>query len=232
MKNRKRDLSTTHTLFERAATVAKKDIWAGLIPALGLFIFSLVLSIQGQDDARTGMQSLGWKTACGQIVATDVVCNRMTDSYRHSHGLSSRSSTTCAAVVIYRYRAGGTDYTGKRFRIAAGGNDAYSSGDRKACEEWGKKNYPPGKEVRVHYDPRDPGEAALEAGVSGTSLWFIIIGSLLAGPACFMALLALPENRWPPVPIRILLGLAAILLVGGINMFAFTGGVSGFLTMI
>lgn len=154
-----------------------------------------------------------------------MVCVRHTDSYRHSHGLSSRSSTTCSAVVTYRYHVQGTDYTSKRYRIAADGADAYSSSSREACEEWGKKNYWPGKEVRVHYDPQAPGEAALTAGVSGTSIWFIIIGSLLAGPACFMAMFALPENRRPSVPVRILLSLAAMLLIGGINVLAFPGDV-------
>lgn len=62
-KNRKRGPVTARTLFERAVIIAKKDIWAGIVPALVCFIFSLVLSIQGQSDARAGVKSLGWKDA-------------------------------------------------------------------------------------------------------------------------------------------------------------------------
>jgi hypothetical protein len=224
-KRNNREITKTKSqiLIERLRTLSKSDIWSGLIPALGLFIFSIAFSIQGQSDARTGMRSMGWNVARGEVIRTYVVCNTYTDSRRSRYGSSFSSRTSCAAVINYRYYVKGTEYTGKRFRISAGGADAYTSINRTDCEQWGRKHFPPGTDVRVHYDPLDPNEAALQAGVSTSSYVLPALGSILAGLGCFMALLAAPMEWKPSLLLRILISLAVVLLVSGINILVFPG---------
>ncbi len=223
--NRNRN-SGTRDLKGRIREFGRSNFMAAGPPALALIIAALIFSIQGQQDFRTGRESIGWLVSRGEVERTEVVCVKHINQ-RTSMTLSS-SRTSCSAVVHYRYSVDGKKYSGKRFRIDVNGADVFrsSSGDREACEAWGREHYPAGRQVRVWFDPHSPGQAALEVGVSECTYVLLALAPLLFGIGCFFILLALPESHQPSLPRRLLYSLLAVLLVVGINLLALPEEVS------
>lgn len=87
----------------------------------------------------------------------------------------------------YRYSVDGVEYTGERFRFIAPGRDGFT----KSMAERDLKNYPKGKNTKVHVDPKDPTNSVIWPGIRWTSYgWIFIVAGIIFGLAgIFVALL-------------------------------------------
>lgn len=88
----------------------------------------------------------------------------------------SETMTSHHARILYDYEVGGRQYAGDRL--------AFSRRASRRAAEADKAKYPPGKLVRVYYDPKRPRRAVLEtrAGIAGT-LILLFVGAMLLGGA-------------------------------------------------
>jgi hypothetical protein len=108
-------------------------------------------------------QTQSWPTASGRIESARVVTS--TDS---------EGGTAYHAKISYGYTVNGQRHHGERIRFTT-----ETSGSRSARRTVGK--YPVGREVIVHFNPRDPAEAVLET-------------SLICGGDLFMLIFMTPFN--------------------------------------
>ena len=104
------------------------------------------------------LRSRDWPTVPGVITESSV-------SEYQSRGQPHKRWT-----ITYRYGVAGRTYRGDVVSYAR----LFRSDEEAAAEV---QRYPEGSAVAVHYDPKDPGMAALESG-SGRSLGWIILAGL------------------------------------------------------
>lgn len=133
---------------------------AGLFFGLfGVFLTAIV----GTFDVFVGhalvRQSLAlhYPTVVGRVTRSEVT--------RHS---GSKGGSTYGARVEYTYQVGPEEYTGTRVRYGE-----FNSSD----SDWARAMvaaHPVGKEIPVHYNPKDPGDALLTPGVEGSDLMILL----------------------------------------------------------
>ncbi len=111
-----------------------------------------------------GKASTSWPTTEGIILESRVIESTTVSTTRRGH---ITSSITYTPHVVYRYRVAGKSYKSDRICFGALDESTWSIVNR----------YPVGKKVKVHYNPKDPGDSVLEPGsmLSG-NLIFIGMG--------------------------------------------------------
>jgi hypothetical protein len=123
----------------------------------GLAALMLFLGVR-----RRGREAQGWPTVTGTIVKSEV------EEFRDRTGGSS--SLSYRAAVEYSYQVRGHTYRSNQIKL-----DVTVSGTKAAAEKVTAK-YPAGSAVTVHYDPDNPGTAALEKATGMT--WLILAVTL------------------------------------------------------
>lgn len=132
------------------------------------------------------MAAASYSTAPGVITASQRVM-----SAGSGQG-SNRSGPTWSAQISFRYSVAGRDYTSDRWRYGQWGSSSSSAAADVVAR------YPVGAKVNVLYNPRDPGDAVLVAGVQGMDTflllfmtpfnavmlggWVVLAGGLGVGP--------------------------------------------------
>lgn len=134
--------------------------------AIALFIGGVVAVIFGIKNRKKAEASNAWPSAGGVITNTWIKENTDVDDEGYS-------STTYTPKWEYKFQLGGQEFTSQK--ISFGGETGY--GRRKRAQEELDK-YPANSQVRVFYDPANPGESVLVQGTKGTMLG-IIIGIVL-----------------------------------------------------
>ena len=114
---------------------------------------------KGVNEVTLARASDKWPTIPGKIIGSSV----KESTERDNDGFER---TSYGANVQYEFTVGGAIIHGTR--VAFGD---YSSEDRSHADELVAR-YPVGKEVTVRYQPSNPQECVLEAGVSG-QVWFL-----------------------------------------------------------
>ncbi len=154
-----------------------------LILAGGLILLAAALAMAAWSWSETAPVR-GWRTAGGRVIESRTQFQQV--QTRYGQGI------TYTPVVRYAYEADGARLTGER--VYPGTPIEWP--DEAELAAFLAENYPPGASVTVHYDPENPGEAALiiESDYSlawvlgGTGLWFTFMG---------WGLLALNKRRRP-----------------------------------
>lgn len=115
------------------------------IAGLGLGLLLLGLGMR-----RYSNQAASWPSAPGKIVRSEV------ESYRKRIGSGGNMTTMYRPVVEFTYAVRGREYRGNQITLMTevSGSEAYAG---KVAAK-----YPAGSTVTVHYDPANPGTAALE----------------------------------------------------------------------
>ncbi len=113
-----------------------------------------------------------WPAIVGNVVGAET--SRTTSIDRHTQDLLVDYSTK----TVVRYRVEGRDYTTNQIHF---GQTLGSSDPSEA--ELQRLRYPPGAEVRVSYDPRQPWLAVLKPGVHGEAFWLPSTGLAFLLPA-------------------------------------------------
>ena len=130
-------------------------------------IFGAVFTLIAQGDMRDYLGSRSWVTADGEVVSSRLISSTDSDG-----------DTTHRPQVDYFFYVGDERWTGNRLYF---GDDISSSGGgaQKKVDE-----YPPGRAIKVSYDPDDPTESVVERRVSTALIIFSAIGivALLATP--------------------------------------------------
>ena len=137
-------------------------------PELVVFVscFGLALLLFFIGMFRYQRRATQWPWVTGRVVASAV------ESYQErSTSDSNRTSTMYRPVVEFAYSVHGRDYHSKQIKLMT-----EVSGSQSYAEKISAK-YPKGSEVNVHYDPADPGTAALE---NPTGMAFIVLVAALA----------------------------------------------------
>ncbi|MBI5845358.1 MAG: DUF3592 domain-containing protein [Deltaproteobacteria bacterium] len=119
----------------------------------------IVLAWMGASHVKEAKRSLSWPIAKGVVKESKMLTKR------HSKGRMGY----CASVV-YGYSVDGAALTGDRL----GFDRDWKNNPQKPLETL--KKYPPGAEIKVHYDPDQPGQSVLEPGATTGSWLFFIIG--------------------------------------------------------
>lgn len=124
----------------------------GLLGGL-MILFNVVLIFKIFSTRQKAEEAQTWPATIGTVVESELRMRRRGKRniyYPH---------------VVYTYSAGGQTHTGKRV------NPGIESGGTTARNIIAK--YPAGSQVKVHYNPQNPSDAALETDVSNsiTRLW-------------------------------------------------------------
>ena len=121
--------------------------------------FGLVVLMFFFAARKSAKQAAAWPSVRGKIVKSDVE----EFEERNSEG---RWTTNWRPVVEYTYTVHGNALRGNQIKLGV----TVSAG--KGYAESVAAKYPVGAEVDVHYDPKQPGSAALE--LSAGANWFIL----------------------------------------------------------
>ncbi|GIX30697.1 MAG: hypothetical protein KatS3mg124_1169 [Porticoccaceae bacterium] len=124
------------------------------LPLLLLALIGLGFALRTGWEMAQALKARNWPQAPGVVLESRVVRLGNADSEQ--------------PVVHYRYSVAGRTYSGRRITWTEGGGNA----------QWARslvRQYPPGRQVRVYYDPSDPARAVLRPEVDSR----LVIGFLL-----------------------------------------------------
>ena len=128
----------------------------------------LMLFSGSRSGAKAGA---AWPVVPGKVVQSG------TESYRVR--VSRNVVTSWAPVVEYAYTVNGHEYRSRQIRL-----DDSSGGGSNADAKKIAARYPEGRAVEVHYDPANPGHAALEKP-SGTAWYLLAIAVVCFGVSVY-----------------------------------------------
>ena len=129
---------------------------------------------KGGSDLITGLRSRSWSTTQGTITSTDLTETR---------GRWGRRSYQ--PVIHFEYEVAGTKFSGNRLDL--GGQQTSSTSE--VAKVFAR--YPEGGTVTVHYNPKHPETALLEAGTKGTNWLLFLVGLVMTGAGVLAA-----RSKW------------------------------------
>jgi hypothetical protein len=135
-------------------------VYVALGLALLLVIVALVILL-GRKEQPSGPEFMAWPTVTGRITFAEVAESesRGTDAFDEDEApLLSVGVTRYRLAIKYAYTVKGTPHDGWVFYANGTRIPTFSNRDR--IERF-VRSYPLGSMVTVHYNPRDPSEAAV-----------------------------------------------------------------------
>ncbi|MBC2711526.1 MAG: DUF3592 domain-containing protein [Desulfosarcina sp.] len=150
-------------------------IFTFLFPVAGIVVLYF-----GVNALINGYESRNWPTVQGQI------SNSYVDRQHKSRPGTTGSSIRYVARIGYEYTINGKTYYCDTIGF---GKSEYGSQKRSKALKY-LEQYPKGKPVTVYYDPADPHNAVLKAGITGGAMLIMAMGLLfmIVGAASFIAL--------------------------------------------
>ncbi len=109
-----------------------------------------------------------WPTAAGRVVASGVEAYRVAVAF-------GPSRVRYKSGVVYAYEVGGREYAGDRLTLGVTVTASFPGYAARVAAR-----YPVGREVAVHYDPRDPGESVRRPRSGLHHLLWVIAAALFA----------------------------------------------------
>ena len=121
-----------------------------------------------------GTASSKWPSTKGTIKKCEPI--------RSSSNKKNSSSVVYHARVVYEFTVDGKTFTGDRYSYGEPTQGSYSSADNA------KRQFPQGNDIKIYYDPDDPRESVLEAGIIWSkSLGWLVVGLILVGLTSLVA---------------------------------------------
>lgn len=121
-----------------------------------IFIFGVFFVSAGGYIYLKSEKIKTWPTTNGAIITSEIVTN------------TEKGSKRFIPEVTYEYQVGSTRYKGDKIGI---GKESHESYAKRVIG-----NYPPGKNVTVFYNIKDPSEAFLDFGITPIIYYFLGIG--------------------------------------------------------
>ncbi len=136
------------------------------IASMGLYAYQDFRLIQG---ARLQLAAAAWPAAEGKMINAAVGTQKFTDW--RLHRTLSRSTTTHILQVKYRFKVDGREYIGRGWRP----HTEFQLTDRRVRDQ--AKAWQSGHPVTVHYNPQNPEESYIHAGIHAIDLlaWMAIL---------------------------------------------------------
>ncbi len=147
-------------------------------PLLGVLIMPLFLIVGvfvtkwGAKTLDNAKESMDWPTVQGQVLHSEVVREKKSNSGSRSSG---GSSVTYNADVMFEFKLKGDTYSSDNVSFGQ-----YSSSDPSEARKI-VRDYPQGSSVTVYYNPEDPDVSVLEPGVTWSSYIIWGMGLLFSG---------------------------------------------------
>jgi hypothetical protein len=135
---------------------AKLMVFSGLFGLVALMLF--------RAARRTSEAAAAWPKTTGKVMTSTV------ESYLHT--IDGRSSTVYQPAVEYAYEVHGREFRSRQITLNS------KSGGSRAFAEKAAAQYPVGKVVELHYDPKNPSQAALRP--DSFHNWIILAIALFA----------------------------------------------------
>ena len=129
----------------------------------------------GIRSKRAAQASRAWSSTQGTVDSSQVIAS------------GSQRSKWYKAQVTYTFKVNGQSYTSDKVFFG----DARSSSMPK--EQRVADRYKAGAPVEVFYNPQQPQEAVLERRTGGTTVVYLILGSVLLLLAVFVAVMGLTQ---------------------------------------
>ena len=141
---------------------------------LGFLGCGLTLVLSGMTEAWRAWDSQRWLTTSGTILASAI------DFYSNSGG-----EDVFSAEISYEYAPDQPGYEGQILTASRINFGDISYGDSAVARAIVNR-YPVGQTVTVYLNPRNPAEAVLEPGLTGSLVFFPFLGCVfcLIGGAC------------------------------------------------
>lgn len=137
-------------------------IFGKLVVWFFMFLFGGIFFAVGAGIGYWSWLSSTWPTAPGVVTASQSEESTSSDS--------DGSSTTYKASIKYRFKVDSTEYNGNTYSYDDYGSSSSSHADYIVAQ------YPVGKEILVHYDPKSPTSCVITGG--GFGLFPIIFGGI------------------------------------------------------
>jgi len=134
-----------------------------------VFVLGILLS-----DIPTGIASQGWPTTEGNIISSRLE-EHMFKEYEGDYYKDT------VAYIRYQYSVNGISYS----------SSAVNSTNAPFYPARIGSRYPVGKDVTVHYNPRNPSKAVLETGIVLNEEAFDVISGYITGAGVFIMVLGL-----------------------------------------
>jgi len=141
------------------------------IVVVPFLIVALVFFFIWRRNNQQAQASLNWPSTIGTIGASSVQAR--------TSRTSSGRSTAFYPEVLYQYEVDGRKYLGQR--IAFGSQVGYSDSNRAHAIV---DRYVPGNQIRVYYNPNNPGDAVLERSAGTSSRIFFWVAILILVILC------------------------------------------------
>jgi uncharacterized protein DUF3592 len=139
---------------------------------------ALILGLIGLVNAlRTWRQAAAasaWPIAPGVVVKSDVAKGKRGSSLGHGN----TRWTVYHAELSYRYEVGGRQFEGHRAQFGARGTARVKAESQTAADA-----YSTGQAVQVHYDPKNPAESVLDAGLDSRWRRTVMLTAILLAVA-------------------------------------------------
>lgn len=162
---------------------------------VGLLAVAALLVIFGIYFIVVANETLSWSSVQGSVVDAEIDTDV---TLRTGSSAASHSYVQYFVTVRYTYQVDGTDYVSSRYSFGQGNTASDSYSDRADAETEAASRFPKGGAVTVYYDPNDPSEAVLKAGLNRGTLAPLLMGLALgAAGGLFYAVGASPRPTPP-----------------------------------
>lgn len=144
--------------------MSQQNSFSGIVGTLilGIAFFALGIGVTffwGLPTLRTAKASETWPTTNGVVKESSVSRKK------------NKDSTTFAPEICYEYRVHGQKHFSSKMGI--GGTTSYSSSAKAHSIA---NEYPVGSQVKVTYDPQNPGYGVLNPGLKANSYLPVVFG--------------------------------------------------------
>jgi hypothetical protein len=146
-----------------------KATFGNLVPVLFVTMLVLVWDISFSKNLIAQFESRNYPSTTGSIIHSEIASLTSTPS---AASASRAPHTSYGVNFEYRYELNGQSYNATRFRY-----DHYFW-----THEWAQQtvaNHPAGSQIQVFYNPQNPADALLSAGINTQDMILILILALL-----------------------------------------------------
>lgn len=168
-------LINKHRKMDKSRIVAFAFIGLGIV-ALGYGVYQLQMA----------RQSASWSVAEGRIEGVDIEVSTTTRKRSSSsHPPAHQKKTRYYFSLTYSYVVDGQTHRASRYAFGRGSRVGKAHRTRAEALK-AARAFPTGDPIPVYYDPSDPSEAVIIAGVSG-AIWLpFLFGLLFVGLGGFL----------------------------------------------
>ena len=154
--------------------------------AIPFVVVGLMMLIWGVGNYLDARSSESWPSVDGVIVSSETIVKR---------DESGKNEPYYRAVVSYSYSVDGYEYNNDNISFGT------ASGLNKTSAEQVVRSYPPGRRVKVYYNPDNPNTAVLVKGGAGESLLPMVLGAVAVIVGLLVVVLAF-RRKAVPVPVN------------------------------